>query len=613
MHPFAVRIIEHRFTRFFKRTLEEWIQQPETLWRLIREQQPAQIVLCGLLGIGVGLLIVIAHHLIQTLNAELFHLGEGEHLSATQDIPPSRILLVPLVGGLALGAYIWIMKILRPRDIIDPIEANAIYGGRMSLTDSVRLFFAAFISNGSGVSIGMEAGYTQLGSGILSWVGRKLQLRREDLRVLVAAGAAAAIAAAFNAPLAGAFYGFELVLGTYMIAALPQVAAAALGAALCARIFTGGEVLFSLPLAITEIPAINYPFFILLGIASAIIGILTMKLVTRCEKIWSQLPVPSWLHPAIGGALFGIIAIMFPQVLGSGQGAIDEHLKNHWPLLALIGLVVAKIVASAISVGSGFRGGLFSSALLIGALFGQIAGILAGIVLPYSEGQLETFMLVGMGAVAASIVGAPVTMVLLILEMTGNFPTTTAVLLGVLIASAITRYAFGYSFSTWRFHLRGLRISGAHDVGWVRELTVEKIMQTGTKSVLAETPLGEIRDQYPAGSVKRVVVMDVRDHYHGTIDIAELHSVPQEILETKTARDIATHQDAFLLPHENIQQALEKFTTLKMEELPVLTSPTNARVLGYLSEAYALRRYAQELEARSAAFGGGSTSRDTGN
>ena len=604
MQSILTHVADHRLVQVLRRTLENWVRQPETLWRLIREQQPAQIVLCGLLGIGVGLLIVTAHQLIQSLNTELFYLPEGEHLSAAIEIDTARIILVPVVGGLVLGAYVLVMKYLRPRDIIDPIEANAIYGGRMSLIDSVRLFLAAFISNGSGVSIGMEAGYTQLGSGLLSWVGRKLQLRREDLRVLVAAGAAAAIAAAFNAPLAGAFYGFELVLGTYMISALPQVAAAALGAALCARVFTGGEVLFSLPLAITEIPAINYPFFILLGIASAIVGIITMKLVTRCEKLWSQLPVPVWLHPAIGGALFGIIAIMFPQVLGSGQGAIDEHLKNHWPLLALIGLMTAKIIASAISVGSGFRGGLFSSALLIGALFGQIAGTLAGVVLPQSEGQLETFMLVGMGAVAASIVGAPVTMVLLILEMTGNFPTTTAVLLGVLIASAITRYAFGYSFSTWRFHLRGLRISGAHDVGWVRELTVEKIMQTGAKSVLAETLLRDVRDQYPAGNIKRVVVMDVRDHYHGTIDIAELHSFTGEELEGKTARDVATHHNAFLLPYENIQQALEKFTTFKMEELPVLTSETNARVLGYLSEAYALRRYAQELEARHVAFSG---------
>ncbi len=608
MHPFFHRVAEHRATQYARATVQGWVRQPETLWRLIREQQPAQIILCAALGIGVGLLIVIMHSAVLVINQHVFNLGEGEHLSAATDISHQRIFFVPVIGGLILGGFLLVMKFLRPREIVDPIEANAIYGGRMSLTDSIRLFFSALISNASGVSIGMEAGYTQLGSGILSWVGRKLQLRREDLRVLVAAGAAAAIAATFNAPLAGAFYGFELVLGTYMISALPQVAVAALGAAICARIFTGGEVLFSLPLSITEIPPWNYPFFVLLGIASAMVGIITMKLVTRCERIWAKIPVPEWLHPAIGGALFAVIAMVFPQVLGSGQGAIDDHLQNHWPLIALIGLVVAKILASAISVGSGFRGGLFSSALLIGCLFGQIAGVLAGIVLPQSEGQLETFMLVGMGAVAASIVGAPVTMVLLILEMTGNFPTMTAVLLGVLIASAITRYAFGYSFSTWRFHLRGLRITGAHDIGWIRDLTVEKIMQSGTKTVLAETPLAEIQQNFPAGSIRRVVVIDVRDHYHGMIDIAELHSMPlDEIAKGHTARDIARHQDAFLLPYENIQQALEKFTTLKLEELPVLSSETNARVMGYLNEAYALRRYAQELESRNVALSDSAT------
>ena len=590
--------MQHPLTQRLQRTLAAWLEQPEILWRLIREQQPAQIGLCAVLGIAVGAIISLAHELLVSLNQALFALPAQAHLSAAEDINVLRILLVPTIGGLALGAYVLAMKYLRPRDIVDPIEANAMHGGRMSLLDSIRLFFAAMISNSSGVSIGMEAGYTQLGSGFMSFVGRKLQLRREDLRVLVAAGAAAAIAAAFNAPLAGAFYGFELVLGTYMISALPQVAVAALTSALVARLFIGGDVLFSLPLTITEIPTWNYPFFVLLGIASAVVGIATMKLVTRTEQSWNRTRVPEWLRPAIGGLLCGMIALMFPQVLGSGQGAIDAHLKDHWPLLALIGLMVAKIIASAISVGSGFRGGLFSSALLIGCLFGQIAGVLASIVLPQSDGQLETFMLVGMGAVAASIVGAPVTMVLLVLEMTGNFPTVTATLLGVLIASAITRYSFGYSFATWRFHTRGIRITSAHDVGWIRDLTVGKLMQSGARTVLAETPIAQLQQQFPPGSAKRIVVVDRRDYYCGTIDIAELHGLSAEEASL-VARDVANESTAYLLPEEHIQEALERFRQFKLEELPVLSARENGRVLGYLTEAYALRRYTRELEARS--------------
>lgn len=608
MNAFFTKVTHHQYSLALRDTAALWLEQPQTLRRLLRESPPAQIVLCGALGILVGLVTVLLHEAVLLAHQHTFALPPNEHLSAAHEISRLRILMVPAIGGLALGLFSLAMKYLRPREIVDPIEANAIFGGRMSLRDSLRLLVSALISNASGASMGMEAGFTQIGSGIMSWIGQRLQLRREDMRILVAAGSAAAIAAAFNAPLAGAFYGFELVLGTYTIMALPQVAVAALSSVLCMRIFTHGEMVFSLPLSITEIPPWNYPFFILVGIGSAAVGIGTMKLVTRCERAVQKLPVPDWLHPMLGGALLSAIAIIFPQVLGSGQGAIDEHLHSQWPILVLVGLLTAKIVASAVSVGSGFRGGLFSSSLLIGCLFGQVAGVLAGLVLPDALGQQESFMLVGMGSVAASIVGAPVTMVLLILEMTGNFPATTAVLLGVLVASALTRYLFGYSFSTWRFHLKGLRISGAHDIGWIHDITVRKLMEEGAKTVFAFNTVAELRVAYPAGSTTRLFVIDGSEQYQGVLDVVALHGHELDAeAEMLTAASLAKAPQAFLLPGQHIQQALERFAAFEQEVLPVLASDTNAQVIGYVSEAYALRRYTHELESRNLALSDSAT------
>ncbi|MEJ0010216.1 MAG: chloride channel protein [Alphaproteobacteria bacterium] len=588
-------------TVFVRDAAALWLEQPQTLRRILRESPPAQIVLCAGLGVAVGFVTVLVHWAMLGAHRLTFHLGHQQHLSSAHDLSSMRVLLVPTLGGAFLGLVTLLIRLWRPREIVDPIEANAIYGGRMSLIDSTRLLFAALLSNAAGASMGMEAGFSQIGSGIMSWVGQRLQFRREDLRIFVAAGSAAAIAAAFNAPLAGAFYGFELVLSTYTVVALPQVAVAALASVLTMRTFTHGEMLFTLPLDFTSIPPWNYPFFVILGIGSAGIGIGTMKLVARCEQISQKLPLPEWLHPAVGGLILSLIAVMFPQVLGSGQGAIDDHLHNHWPLLMLVALMVAKIVASAVSVGAGFRGGLFSSSLLIGCLFGQIMGMVAGIVMPQT--QQESFMLVGMGAVGASIIGAPVTMVLLILEMTGNFPATTAVLLGVLIASALTRYMFGYSFSTWRFHLRGLRISGAHDIGWIRDITVRKLMQEGGHLVEAATPLVELRLAVPADSTRRIFVIDEDQRYQGVIDVAQLHSADlDKDVGGMTALNLAKARDAYLLPVQNIQQALERFAAYEQEVLPVLASDVDTKVLGYVSEAYALRRYAHELESRNVAL-----------
>ncbi len=582
--------------------LRVWVEQPALFRKFLRESQPGQALLCMGLGIAVAAVISTLHRIIELGHEWVFQLESGSHLSSAKHIPWPHLLIIPALGGLMVGVVAMVSKRWRPREIVDPIEANATLGGRMSMTDNLRLLSEALISNIAGASVGMEAAYTQIGSGLMSWLGQRMQLRREDLRIFVAAGAAAAIAAAFNAPLAGAFYGFELVLGTYTIAALPQVALAALSGALFVRMFTNDEAIFSLSTRVIDIPDWNYPLFFLLGIVSALLGITTMKMVTKCEHIATKLTIPEWLRPALGGILVAVSAMLFPQVLGSGQGAIDEHLNQHWPLMVLVGILFAKMAASAVSIGTGFRGGLFSSALFLGCLLGQIFGILAGVIFSQTDGQLESFMLVGMGAVAASIVGAPITMVMLVLELTGNFPATTGVLLGVLVSSAITRYAFGYSFSTWRFHLRGLRIHSAQDIGWVGDITVDKLMFHDAKTVTATTLLEQLRQIAPAGSAKRLFVMDAGDDYQGMIDVPAMHHPDlDKSVSIITAQELAKGKEFYLLPGDNIQQTLRRFEVSELEELPVLASLDDPKVIGYVSEAYVLRRYSQELESRNMA------------
>lgn len=595
MMDFVTMVRHHPYSLAAQAMYTGWRDNPDLLRRTLRDSTPGQILICALLSIPVGALIVALHYAILVAHALTFDIDIGEHLSAATDISPRRLLLVPILGGLCLGAITWGMQCWYKRDIVDPIEANAVHGGRMSIFGSVRLIGASFLSNAFGASVGMEAAYTQLGAAIHSAAGKLLHLRRDDMRIFVAAGAAAAIAAAFNAPLAGAFYGFELILGAYTVSAISHVAAAALVGALTAQIFTHGEPIFALPLAQVSMPDWYYLLFVLQGIAGAFIGILTMMIVTRCEQLTRKLHVPEWLRPAMGGLLLGVLAMSAPQILGSGQGAINEHLHQAWPLLAVAGLLLAKIAGSALSIGLGFRGGLFSSSLLIGCLFGQIFGIGIGHFLPQGQENLDIFMLVGMGAVGASIVGAPVTMVLLILEMTGSFPAATSVLMGVLAASAITRHYFGYSFSTWRFHLRGLRINGAHDVGWIQDITVASLMRKDFLCTATTTPREELPALIPKGSGKRLYVVDDAQRFAGRIDANGITANHPGA----TAGELAHAPEHYLHEQQNIQEALQRFTAWEAEILPVLDS--EQRLVGTLSETYALRRYTQELETRNMA------------
>ena len=179
----------------------------------------------------------------------------------------------------------------------------------------------------------------------------------------------------------------------------------------------------------------------------------------------------------------GLIALWVPQVLGSGHGALQNSLDVRLALPVLLTMLTAKILASAVSLGAGFRGGLFSSSLFLGSLFGALLAHLADMVYPDLAVGDTAFMLVGMGSVAAAIIGAPVTMVMLVLESTADFPATVGVLTGVVVSSVVVRKAFGYSFATWRFHLRGVPIRGAHDVGWIEDLTVARVMRRDQKTV----------------------------------------------------------------------------------------------------------------------------------
>lgn len=533
-------------------------------------------------------------------------LPEEATISGGDQVAWWHLAIVPTLGGLAVGLLVLLGRRLRARDIVDPIEANAIHGGRMSLYDSARLVFATVLSNGVGASVGMEAAYTQWGAGLLSAASQALRLRREDCRVFVAAGAGAAIAAAFNAPLAGAFYGYELVLGSYTPAALAQVALACLTGTLVERALPGSGDLLALQQPAGEVPRLDYPLFAIVGLLCGVLGILAMRLVTGIEAGLRRAAIPAWLRPALGGIALGLIAFEFPQALGSGRGAMQwSFADTAIPLPFLAGLVAAKLVASSISIGSGFRGGLFSASLALGCLFGAALAQAGGLVWPSMLDQRSLFMLVGMGAMAAAVVGAPVTMVLLVLEATGDFELAMGVLAGVVCSATLVRVRFGYSFATWRFHQRGVAIRGAHDVGWISDLSVGRMMNAEPTVVPASASLTRLRELVPYGRVARVFGVDDAEHFVGSIDVAAIYDPDlDDAAAGLVAYDLAGDRDAFLLPGQNIRVALRRFSELEEEMLPVLASAESPKVVGYLTEAFALRRYADELEShRSAELG----------
>ncbi len=560
----------------------------------LRDSELFLLVLALATGIAAGLGVVLINLLLGLVRHMAFAVPFDAHLSEVVAIEPVRLVFVPIVGGLLVGLSSVMLRRWRPREVVDAIEANALLGGRMSLSDSLGLVWVTILSGGFGASVGLEAAYTQLGAAMASRIGRSVGLRRDDVRLLVGCGAAGAIAAAFNAPLSGSFYAFELIIGSYTLQALAPVGIAALTAVLVVRGLIGSSPIFVVwhDIALTSA---DYLAFFGMGLAAAGLGILTMKGVTSTERLFRAQAVPRWARPALGGLMLGVMALPFPQVLGSGHGGILAVLHGGFDLPFLGGLVVAKIIGSAVSIGSGFRGGLFSSSLFLGALFGSFVGELLTQLQPHLATDPLIYALVGMGAVAAAIVGAPMTMIMLVLETTGDFSATIGVMVGVVTAAIAVRHWFGYSFATWRFHLRGLAIHSPEDVGWINELLIGPMMRRDPAVISADLSLAELHRRYPTGSTRQVFVVDGDGRLSGTIDPAEANG-PAGDNETKTVGDFASATPAYLMPGDDLRTALNRFSEAAQETLPVIDNNEGRRVIGYLSEAYALRRYAHELE-----------------
>ncbi|WP_082666255.1 chloride channel protein [Aureimonas sp. AU4] len=561
----------------------------ETLRRLFRRSEIWFVLLAALVGGASGTLTVLISRLAYAIQVLLFRLPQPERLSAQASLELWQLAILPL-GGLALGLFGLAVR-ARRRALVDAVEANALHGGRMSGRDSLVIAGQTVISNGFGASVGLEAAYAQMGGAAASLGGRLFALRRADFRTLTGAGAGAGIAAAFGAPLVGAFYAFEIVIGAYTPAAIAPVVAASLAGALAAEALGAkGYVLH-----VAEAGALDtasYLAYAGLGVAAALFGIALMRLVALLEERTRPAWLPRWLRPVVGGLLLVPIALLSPQTLSAGHGAMHLDIAAG----AGIGLVAAvfllKSLASVVSLGFGFRGGLFFASLFLGTLLGHLfaAGLAAIVGRPLLDGGDAA--VVGMAALAVSVIGGPMTMAMLVLETTQDFALVGAVLAASLIASLIVRELFGYSFSTWRLHLRGETVKSARDVGWVRTLTAGRMMRRDARTIPETATIAEFRRRFPLGSVGRVVLLDDAGHYAGIVPTASAFGEGLEA-ETPVGTLMSLH-DAVLQPGDDIRTAMHVFDETGADEVVVLAP--DGSVLGVLSESHARRRYAEELE-----------------
>ena len=558
--------------------------------RRLRESEAAFILLAAVAGLAAGVLTNVQQLIAHGIQSLLYGVTINR-LSALGVIHhPWKLLALPIGGAMLMFLARGLRN--RQRVPVDVVEANALHGGRIPFIDNLVIASQTLLSNGAGASVGLEAAYAQMGGGVASQIGQWFTLRRGDLRTLVGAGAGGAIGAAFGAPLTGAFYAFEIVIGNYTPAAIAPVMAAALSAVFVTRAL-GADPYLIATTAGRAFSVSDYLLYALLGLLCALFGMLIMRLVAFTElRVHGWRRIAGW-KPVVGGLLLIPLAMLSPQTLSAGHGALPLDLVLRPPLSFLAILLLLKIAASVISLSFGFRGGLFFASLFLGSLIGQI---FAGLVNLGPLGALidpNDAALVGMAALSVSIVGGPMTLAVLMLETTHDFALMGVVLTATLVSSAFTREMFGYSFSTWRLHLRGSTIRSPRDIGRLMTLTAGRIMRTDWTAVSQDMTVAEFRGRVPLGKTAKVILIDAEGHYRGIVPTAA--AFHPDLDGASAVAGLATQSGIVLRRAMDIRSVLKLFDEASADELVVIDD--DEQVIGVVTERHARRRYFEELEA----------------
>ncbi len=564
---------------------------------IVRNDQLILAVLALVAGGLVGGLIIGFRLLIGVVQTVFF--GDETELlvSHLANFSWVHVLLPPVVGGLLVGLFLqFLMPGRRPQGVAEVIEAGAFAKGYMSLRTGVTAAFASALSLGAGASVGREGPAIHLGASFSAWVARRLRLTETLSRTILGCGVAAAVAASFNAPIAGALFAHEVVVGHYALSALAPVVIASVTGMVVSRSYFGDFPAFQLPpheiVSLWELPS-----FAVLGIVAGLVGILLIRGIGGVAFISSKLPGPAFLKPMAAGLAVGLIAIVFPQVLGVGYEATDEALRGGYPMMILVGLLVAKLLATMICLGGGFAGGIFSPALVIGAMLGGAFGFVADAILPHAVSGVEAYSVIGMGAVAAAILGAPISTTFIVFEMTSDYALTIAVMVGAVAASVVFRQTGMESFFTWQLGNRGVDLKEGFEASVLRGLQVKDVMSREGEVVTMDIGIQSVRESLQHSPSSLLFVVRENGDFYGTVTLADLSEVAfdHDVDDLINAGDVANVMAPVLTPDEDLSVALKMMADSGIEHMAVVGDRGWPFFVGSVNEVDVLTAYNQAL------------------
>ncbi len=565
--------------------------------KFLRENVIALLVVAILIGVATGALAVGFRYLL--LWATLFCWKNPFDLVGTAGRMPWYLVLgMPVLGGLLVGPIVaFLAPETRGAGVPEVIDAVVTKEGRIRHRTTICKLISTVISIGSGASVGREGPIVHMGSSVGSSIAQATGLSAEWRRVFLASGAAAGIAATFNAPMAGMLFAAEIILVDFQVSYLSHIAVSAVSATVISHHFLG------------SLPALNIPFFMLnsyweiplyclLGVLAGFVSIGFIKTISRVENGFDRLRVPIVLRPALGGFGVGLIAIQFPHVLGVGYQSINQVLTAEMALGVMAAVLLLKLVASSLCVGAGFSGGIFAPSLVLGALAGGLFGAGAHYLAPEIAGHFPAYGLVGMGAVVAGTTMAPITAIFTIFELTYNFEIILPLMTSCIASLVIVQKFYGYSVYETKLLKKGIKIVRGHDVNLLRSMAVGEYMEGDFESIRTDTRLGDLLVMAQDSHYPHFVVLDERERLVGMLSMRDLKDFLADmgdLVQLVVASDIMTQEVYCLTPADNLETAFEVFEGKQISTLPVISADGSKKVLGILKKSNLLLAYNQKI------------------
>lgn len=584
-------------------------------WLLDRLSPPEGLFLL-LLSVFVGATTGLASVFFVKLIFSIQDLSYGSLLEVIPWLGKGIYLLVPILGGLIVGPLILFAQEAKGHGVPEVMQALVLRGGRIRARVAVAKIAASSICIGTGGSAGREGPIIQIGAALGSTIGQILHLSDERIRNLVACGAAAGIAATFNAPIAGVAFAIEVLACGMHMKAFGNVVIAAVAASVVSRNLVGFKFAFQVP-AYTLSGSLELALYLVLGLCSALVGVMFIRMLNLAENLFDGWKFPQLVKPAVGGMLLGLLGLLYmllpglgfpqgsqahgaalalplPHMYGSGFPTIQWAIEGLTPLWILALLIFLKPLATSLTLGSGNSGGVFAPSLFTGAMLGGALGHLFAGWFPNTPINPGAFALVGMAALFSATARAPLTAMLIVFEMSNDYYMILPLMVAGISASYFSQWLHSESIYTMKLAKRGVRFSEGRDLDIMQGVKVSEVMREQPVTIAKNASISELMALFQETNLLGFPVQDENGRLWGIITLQDVHRAEaREDFRSidATVADLAVPKPVTVFPDEPIWAAIQKMAPRDLARLPVVSRDDQSTLLGIISRSDILRAY----------------------